>query len=179
MTDEELARKAISGNVAAFESLLMAHYEKLYYTAMKYTNQHNDALDAIQEASCKAYLSIHKLNHPQYFMTWVTKILIRECYQLLQKQKKMIPFEDADLFKKLEGHQEAPAHASTLSAALLDLDQKYQSAIILHYYHDLPIKEVAEIMKKPQSTIKSYLLRGRKRMKAYFERSERLHGTII
>ncbi|UUI03718.1 hypothetical protein NP439_03205 [Oceanobacillus jeddahense] len=61
-----------------------------------------DALDAIQETSCKAFLSIGQLRNPEYFSTWLFRILIRECYQLLKDRKQIIPYEENELLIRLE-----------------------------------------------------------------------------
>lgn len=173
---ETLARQASSGDSKALEALLTSQYDKLYYTALKYTNNHEDALDAIQEACCKTFLSIHKLKQPAYVMTWITKILIRECYTLLKKKNKTIPYEENEITRKLHHSQENyHTEHKKLTAAIENLDNKYQFTIILHYYHDLSIKEVALVMKKKESTIKSYLHRARKRIKAHIERSNHIH----
>ncbi|WP_078394858.1 sigma-70 family RNA polymerase sigma factor [Shouchella patagoniensis] len=177
---ETLARQASSGDSKALEALLTSQYDKLYCTALKYTYNHEDALDAIQEACCKTFLSIYKLKQPAYVMTWITKILIRECYKLLKKKNKTIPYEGNDITRKLN-HSQENYHTEhrTLTAAIENLDGKYQSAIILHYYHNLSIKEVALVMKKNESTIKSYLRRARKRMKTHIERSKQIHEETL
>src|SRR5690625_5392073 len=73
----------------------------MYYTALSYVGKQEDALDVIQETAYKAFLAIKNLREPEYFSTWLIAILIRECYQLLRKRNKMIPYEENELLMKL------------------------------------------------------------------------------
>ena len=83
--DLSIVKQAITGNKEAFEQLLILEEEKLFYTALSYVGQKEDALDAIQEAACKAYLTVYQLKHPEFFSTWLFRILIHECYRLLKR----------------------------------------------------------------------------------------------
>ncbi len=164
-------KKAIKGNTEALESLLFLEQRMLYYKALQYVSTKEDALDAIQETSYHALLSIHQLRQPEYFSTWLFRILIRECYKLLREQKKMIPYEDDVLLKKLETKDEKELDTSYVREALSKLNPSYQTSIILFYYHDLSIKDISEIVEKPVGTVKTHLRRARKLLKTEIERS--------
>ncbi|WP_254846845.1 sigma-70 family RNA polymerase sigma factor [Oceanobacillus sojae] len=168
-------KKAIDGDAAAFEELLFLEEQMLYYKALSYVNNKQDALDAIQETSCKAFLAIGQLRNPEYFSTWLFRILIRKCYQLLKERKQIIPYEENELFIRLESNQEKEIESFHLSEALSKLKTSYQTSIILFYYHDLSIQDIAEIMEKPAGTIKTYLRRAKKKLKTEIERSYKLN----
>jgi RNA polymerase sigma-70 factor (ECF subfamily) len=170
--------KAINGEMKAFEELLFLEERALYYKALSYVGKKEDALDAIQETSCKAFLSINQLQHPEYFSTWLFKILIRECYKLLKKRDRVIPYEEKELLKRLDYRQDEEIDSFHLNEALSRLDASYQTSIILFYYHDLPLKEIAEIMEKPVGTIKTYLRRAKTKLKNDLERSGQLSGKV-
>ncbi|MFD1413210.1 sigma-70 family RNA polymerase sigma factor [Oceanobacillus jeddahense] len=138
-----------------------------------------DALDAIQETSCKAFLSIGQLRNPEYFSTWLFRILIRECYQLLKDRKQIIPYEENELSIRLESKQDKEIESFHLSEALSKLKASYQTSIILFYYRDLSIQDIAEIMEKPVDTIKTYLRRAKKKLRIELERSYKLHEKTI
>ncbi len=177
--DIHIVKKAIKGNTQALESLLLLEQKMLYYKALSYVSTKEDVLDAIQETSYNALLSIHQLRNPEYFSTWLCRILIRECYKLLREQKKMIPYEDEVLLKKLESKDDKEIETSYVSEALSKLDTSYQTSIILFYYHDLSIKDISEIMEKPVGTIKTHLRRARKKLKIELERSHQFNERII
>ena len=171
-------KRAINGDANAFEELLILEEKMLYYKALSYVGKKEDALDTIQETSCKAFLSIGQLQNPEYFSTWLFRILIRECYQLLKKRDQIIPYEEDELLKRLEKNLEREIESFHLSEALSKLDANYQTSIILFYYHDLPIQEISEIMEKPVGTIKTYLRRAKRKLKIGLERSYKLNEKV-
>ncbi|MGE7185917.1 sigma-70 family RNA polymerase sigma factor [Peribacillus sp. NPDC006672] len=176
--DIHTVKRAINGDVTAFEELLFLEEKMLYYKALSYVGKKEDALDAIQETSCKAFLSIGELKNPEYFSTWLFRILIRECYKLLKKREQIIPYEENELLKRLDHKQDNEIESFHLNEALSKLNSSYQTSIILFYYHDLPIQEISEIMEKPVGTIKTYLRRAKKRLKIDLERSYKLNGKV-
>ncbi len=177
--DISIVKQAVAGNKEAFEQLLVLEEEKLFYTALSYVGQKEDALDAIQEAACKAYLTVHQLKHPEFFSTWLFRILIHECYRLLKRGQKIIPYEERELLDRLHEQESVMGNPIDLSEALQQLTHSQQMAIILFYYRDLPIKDISVIMKKPVSTIKTYLHRGKKQLKRELERSATFNEKVI
>ena len=91
MEEEILIRQAIEGSRQAFTQLIQSRKETLYKTAFIYTKNREDALDAVSETVYKAFNSVRKLREPQYFSTWLTKILINSCLDTIKKNKKVIP----------------------------------------------------------------------------------------
>lgn len=176
--DIHMVKKAICGDNRAFELLLIREEKMLYYKALSYVGKKEDALDAIQETSYKAFLSIGQLRNPEYFSTWLFRILIRECYRLLKNQEQVIPYDENELLNRLDHKQDKEIESFQLSEALSKLDSSYQTSIILFYYHDLSIQDISEIMEKPVGTVKTYLRRAKKKLKNELERSYKLDEKI-
>ncbi|QTD43280.1 sigma-70 family RNA polymerase sigma factor [Sporosarcina sp. Te-1] len=168
----------MNGDPASFEALLFKEEEMLFYKALSYVGNKEDALDAIQETACKAFLAIGQLRNPEYFSTWLFRILIRECYRLLNERNQMIPYEESELLKRLDRKQEEEIDSFHLGEALSRLESAYQTSIILFYYHDLSIKDISEVMEKPIGTVKTYLRRARKKLKSELERSYQLNEKV-
>ncbi|MFC0190218.1 sigma-70 family RNA polymerase sigma factor [Fictibacillus aquaticus] len=160
-----LVQKAVRGNDEAFEALMKHESEKMYKTAFLYVRNKEDALDVVQETVCKAYTSIHQLREPAYFSTWLIKILIRNAYQLLSKQKKVVLTGDDFLNQAAEKGTDSYASELDVTCAISRLEKNYQTAIILFYYHDFSIRRIADTMEKPESTVKTYLRRARLELK--------------
>lgn len=159
-----LAFKAIHGDKKAFEELLKREGEKLYKISLLHMQNKEDALDVLQEATCKAYLSIAQLKEPAYFSTWLIKILIRTAYKELERKKKSIALPVETITYILEINQtEEPTF--NLVEQLSALKPEYKNAILLFYYYDLPIRTIAKSMGKPTSTIKTYLRRAKLELK--------------
>lgn len=166
MRDLDLVISAINGNEKAFETLIKSENEKLYRTAFLYVRNKEDALDVLQETIYKAFVSIKKLKSPEYFSTWLTKILIHTAYDLIRNKKK-------DVLKNNINYAVPNRHdidwKMDLTRAISMLKQDYQTVIILFYYHDLPIQCIAETMERPENTVKTYLSRAKVDLKRIIE----------
>ncbi len=160
----KLVRKAINGDKKSLEELLIIHGNQLYRTAYLYVRNREDALDIVQETSYKAFLSIGQLKNEKFFLTWLTKILINCSYDVLKKRKREFPAQtimDHSLPSKREKREEI----LDLLDAITKLNEKHKNAIILFYFHDLPISEVAKVLNLPENTVKTYLSRGKERLR--------------
>ncbi len=159
-----LVNAAIAGDEDAFEQLIIHESEKLYKIAYLHMQNKEDALDVVQEATFKAYLSINQLKEPTYFSTWLVKILIRATYKMLEKQNRNIPLPDETIQFILESNQ-LEKDSIDLSHALSHLSTDYRNCITLYYFYDLPIKTISRVLEKPQSTIKTHLRRAKLELK--------------
>ena len=160
----QLVESAIAGNKQAFEQLLKFESEKLYKIAFLHMGKKEDALDVLQEATYKAYISIHQIKSPAYFSTWLVKILIRTAYKELERKKKMIQLPEETILFLLESNQVLDPSID-LSEALATLNVDYRNVITLFYYYDLPIRTIATVLNKPQATVKTYLRRAKLELK--------------
>lgn len=168
MENIALVKKAINGNQKAFETLVKNESKKLYKTAFLYVRNKEDALDVLQETIYKAFVSIEQVKQPEFFNTWLTKILIRTAYDLLKKRKKSV-FDEQLLDSYLDESSPNVEGKLDLTNAIYTLNQNYQTVIILFYYHDLPIRIIADTMGKPESTVKTYLRRAKNELKLSLE----------
>lgn len=156
----ELVRRAIKQDEAAFEQLILLHSEQLYRTAYVYVKNEQDALDVVQETVYKAFISIGQVKEPKYFVTWLTKILIRNCYCVLNQQTAA-----ADLVEQVPVKESSREEHLDLIDALSHLRKEYRDVLILFYFHDVPMKEIASFIGITLNTVKTYLKRGREELK--------------
>ncbi|WP_066070231.1 sigma-70 family RNA polymerase sigma factor [Neobacillus soli] len=163
MDEPRLIKKAIKGNKRAFEQLLILHSDQLYRTAYLYVGNREDALDVIQETAYKALLGVVQLREERYFLTWLTRILIFCAYDVLKRKKKEMPIEK--IKDVLPAKAEKRDECIDLIDAIHQLKDHYRNAVILFYYRDLPISEVAKVMEVPENTVKTYLFRGKNQLK--------------
>ncbi|GGA89844.1 sigma-70 family RNA polymerase sigma factor [Ornithinibacillus halotolerans] len=177
MHNLKLVKKAKSNDIEAFEELLTLHSEQLYRTAFLYVGNREDALDIVQETSYKAFLAIKTLKKNKYFSTWLTKILINTAYEFLNKRKREVPLENIDQY--LAKQDEFNVEQIDLLRAVNNLKGTYRDAIILFYFRDLPIKEIAIIMGVPENTVKTYLHRGKEQLKKKLKEAELSEGKIL
>lgn len=90
-SEVELAQK---GSKEAFSRLIKNSEASMYRVAKSFLKTDTDCADAIQETILKAYKMIRSLKQPQYFKTWLIRILINECKHVLNVKNKVIPMED-------------------------------------------------------------------------------------
>lgn len=156
MTDPILIENAMKGDDGAFLLLMKQHKEQLYRTAFLYLKNEADAVEAVQEVTFRAYRSMRKVKEPSYFSTYLIRIMLNYCNDQVKKHKKMMINDElaasaskADSYEYLE-----------IEEALSKLDEKYQKVITLKYVHDFKIREIAEYMNCPESTVKTWLTKA-------------------
>ncbi|MDQ0271389.1 RNA polymerase sigma-70 factor (ECF subfamily) [Cytobacillus purgationiresistens] len=157
-------KKAKKGDDEAFEQLISTVRHKLYRTAYSYVRNEQDALDIYQETIYKAYTSLKTLKKPESFQSWIIKILVFKSIDFIRKESRHFPTDDERVFSKLISSENVDLSALSmdLSEAFKFLDAKSKTIILLRYYHDLSIKEIAHIMNSPEGTVKSQLNRAQK-----------------
>lgn len=167
----KLVERAAKGNREAFGELIMMHQEYLYKLAYMYTKNEQDALDAVQECAMRAMISMDKLREPQYFKTWITRILINSIYKAQKKYRNNSPFEDYN-----EAAPEQPLsieEKTDLYDAIDLLPPVYKTVVILQYFQGIKIKDIAEVMGIPTGSVKAYLHRAREVLKRQLEDEDR------
>ena len=158
--EHSLEKKAIYGDKKAFENLIENNEEYLYKMAFLYTKNEHDALDIFQDTVYKAFLNIDKLKEPSYFKTWITKILINTFNTKYKKTVNYLNIRDYE-HKIEEVNYQQIEDKIDLYDAIDRLDEKYKTPIILQYFQDMTIGEIAEILDINENTIKTYLRRGK------------------
>ncbi len=173
----KLVKKAIKGNRKSFEKLVQQQYERIYRTAYLYVHNEEDALDVVQEATYQAFISIHSLKNPEYFMTWFIKIVIRCAGQILRRKRDVVPLDDEILSNMPDQVDSNIDESIQLLQTIQQLRENYRTVIILFYYHDYSIKMISNIMGIPENTVKTYLRRGKAELKkSYKSEEDSCHG---
>lgn len=151
---------AQGGSVEAFARVIQLYERTLYGLARTYVGRDEDCADVVQDTVMKAFRAIRTLREPAYFKTWMIQILINECRQW-QRKKKRSPTVELSLLQIEEIAVQAPYEAIELTEAVWKLEHELRSVVWLHYYEDLPIKQVALRVGVPEGTVKSRLHRAR------------------
>jgi RNA polymerase sigma-70 factor, ECF subfamily len=165
--DEDLVRRYLSGDRAAFAALVERHERRVYNLALRMTGREEDARDATQDAFLTVLRKLSSFRGEAAFTTWLHRVTVNACYDLLRKRQRAPLLERGrDDLPALEPPP-APDHAdvSSLSIdvqrALLQVPEDFRAVMILHDVHDLRQEEVAAIVGVPIGTVKSRLHRGR------------------
>ncbi len=141
-----------------FAATVTAMTGTLYRVSCTILEQEADREDAVQEAICRAWEQKGRLKHPQFFQTWLIRILINECYGLVRKRKRIVYMDDLPESSDLEPDKE---DSMDLTDAVSALDEKLRLPLILHYAEGYSVGEIAGILDLSESAVKMRLLRAR------------------
>ena len=157
MDDFELAK---NGDSEAFKVIIETVKIKLYKTGMAILKNDDDTCDAIQETLISAYKNLNSLKNSKYFSTWIIRILINKCYDIIEKNRKVVAIN-----QKMEientGYYQFYASESILENVLNNIDSDLRTVTVLYYYDELSVSEIAETLNIPEGTVKSRLSRAR------------------
>lgn len=164
MHEIELARQAIAGNEAAQLKLLKLYETQMYRVAYSYLRNEHDVRDAVQEMYYLAFKHMHTVKSPEYFKTWLVRIVINTCNQQIRKQKRIVITD------------ELPERSATfkdelfeMNDVLMQLPIEQQELIHLKYFKDLKNSEIAAAQNIPEGTVKSRLHKTLKKLRTIIE----------
>lgn len=155
---ETEVKRAQEGNKDAFIALIKKIELRMYNIARSIVKKDEDCADAMQETILKAYKSLPTLKNPAFFNTWVCRILINECNTLLRKKSRIIAMAEPP---EPVYTPKSPDDRMDLRDAVYRLEEAQRTIIILHYFQDLPIREIAEMLELSEGTVKTRLYRAR------------------
>lgn len=170
-----LVEQVQEGDSNAFAELYAATYQKQYYAAYKYLKDEFLAQDALQETYISALKNINGLKDPKLFISWLNQINFRTCFKLNEKQKRYNS-EMAEYDVASESYV-APA-GDNPESQVVEVDESQYivkqimalpftegQAIMLRYYNDMKIDEIADILGVSKSTVKRNIADGLARLK--------------
>lgn len=159
--DLETIKKAKQGFVNEIGTIILENMQTLYRVAFSILRTEDEINDAISNTTVIVFEKIHTLKNEEYFKTWLTRILINECYKIYNQNKKIIYLENYD--------QEKLTYNDTyvdddIKNIIKKLDKDLKQIVILYYFEDFSVKEISKIVKIPEGTVKSRLSRARKEL---------------
>ena len=171
---KSLVKRAQRGDDQAFVELIEENKQAMYKVAVGILKNDFDAADAIQQSILTCYEKLKELKKAQYFKTWLLRILINNCNQMLREQKKVVGIEDYGTEdtkgKKAEEKIAAPPGAATINEDFLELldqmEQQYRVVLILYYVEEMSIREISQILQMNENTVKSKIHRGREQLRS-------------
>lgn len=159
--------KLITGNKKkreVIEDLLLRNYNKYYRIACSYLHNDEDAGDVVQNGAYKAILNSHKLNNIEYAQTWIYRIMMNEIFAKY-REKDNVSLEEVSY----EQGKEDSYENIDLKRAIDTLDKEDRTVVILRYFEDMKLEEIAMVLEENLSTVKSRLYRCMKKLKLQME----------
>lgn len=165
---KKLIDKAKEGNKNAFIACVQPYEADMYRMAFVFMKNEHDALDVLQDAILKAYESLHTLREPNYFKTWLIKIIINCCISKLKVAKKVIHIEPKLMDLWQVSDQDIPLQI-TLEKLVNELSLEEKNVVILRFYQGYTLGEISEMIEIPLGTVKSLLYRSLKKLRIQIE----------
>lgn len=148
---------------------IKTYQQSFYRLANSYVKNPDTALDMVQNAIVKALSNQQTLKNSEYVKTWFYRILVNECLMYLRKNKQvvLVPLEDESLPQLAANEQQGDS--IDIHHALDRLDPKLKTVIVLRYFEDLKLEEIATVTNSHLSTVKSRLYKAHKELKTLLE----------
>ena len=191
--NEKLARliKQIqSGEESAFEEFYKLTSPRAYFIALKLTQNEHDAEDILQESYIKVLEKINEIDTTKNITSWLLRIVSNKSKDLLRSRNRLvfdgeeesvfddIPEEKAEFCPEVNLNQEELR--LEVMAAIDELTDEKRACIMMMYFGDMSVREIAKSIEVPESTVKNRLFTARKDLKARFEKSGNvLYGAAL
>ena len=182
----ELVEQVKQKDEKAFQELYQRFYKKAYYAALKISGNSADAKDIAQETFIQVHKSIASLNDNDLFIQWLNRIIASKASDLFRKNKTTSLPDDHALFQLQEEENitfipEASMHFTNdrdlLAYFIKTLDERYRTVIVLRYFSQMSVAEIAAALHVPDGTVKTRLKRAREILKnviAHYQSEEEI-----
>ena len=178
MQDEALVNRAKSGDMMAYEELVGRHRDKIYARAFSMLRNEEEAVDLSQEAWIKGWQRLQQFQGDSSFVTWMTRIVINLCLDLIRKQKRQKSESIDELNEESGGVErqmpvmivnptenlERSELRARIDKALAQLSPEHRAVLILHEFEELEYKEIAKRVGCSIGTVMSRLFYARRKL---------------
>jgi len=176
-TDVELVGLSLA-NPDYFLGLIKRYEEKLLRYVIRISKfNREDAEDVLQEVFIKTYYNLNGFDKELQFSSWIYRIAHNETVSAIRKKviRPSISLEVEDLVKFGDSFDMTKDIDKTLDREIIDkalskLDEKYREVLVLRFLDEKDYIEIADILKKPVSTVGNLILRGKKLFKEEYEK---------
>ncbi len=141
--------------------------KSLYFIAVGYLHNSEDAQDCVQDTALSAYRAFDKLKNKDLFKTWITRILINKAKDFLKKRRYT-----EELTDNLNIFCEIPEDDMDIVNGICKLKPEFATYITLKFYNDMTYDEAAKVLKQPVSTVKYRTKKALEELKGILERGE-------
>jgi RNA polymerase sigma-70 factor (ECF subfamily) len=163
-TDADLLAACRRQDLAAFEQLYLMHGARLKSVGFHIVGNRQDAEDAVQETFVKAYRAIHGFRAKSGIGTWLCRMLINVCYDLMRKRRREIDPEQAGIADRAAPDRQLPLKAA-LESALSRIQPGHRLVFQLFEVEGLRHSEIAAVLEIPEGTSRARLFEAKKELK--------------
>ena len=170
----EQVKKAKEGDVDEIGKIIMDNMQTMYRVAFSILKNEDEIYDAISNTTVIVFEKISTLRKEEFFKTWLTRILINECYKIYNQNKKIIYLENcnSEALGNLNFTDKDRIGELDTQNLIKSLGKDLKDTVTLYYLEDFSVKEISEILEIPEGTVKSRLSRARKELEKILIKNE-------
>jgi RNA polymerase sigma-70 factor (ECF subfamily) len=157
-------------NYEDFIEMISTYQADFYRFAYMYVKNPENAMDVVQEATVKGLEKLHTLKEPSYLKTWFYRILVNESLNFIKKNQKILYMENTEETADLRQEDAGLIDKLTVTEAVGKLPAELRTIILLRFYEDMKISEMAEVLKMNENTVKAKLYRGIRELRGMLEK---------
>ncbi len=150
---------------AVIEQIILEKYNQYYRIAYSYTHNEADACDIVQNGAYRALRGSSALKKPEYAATWVYRIMLNECFRYTKQPQNLSYEYMQDAMGVEPSYTEDSSENLDIRRALDSLSEQDKAVIVLRFFEDLKLEEIADILDENLNTVKSRLYRGIKKLR--------------
>lgn len=163
--DEEIIARILAGEKQLFEQLIRRYNQRLYRMGMSILENETEAEDAMQTAYINAYEHLPRFEHRASFGTWITRIMLNQCYEQKRKSMRVLTnFEQPDNFINMKTPAKVLADkelGNILEQAIAKLPEKYRLVFVLREIEDMSVRETSATLNIEEPNVKVRLNRAK------------------
>ncbi|MBQ7432627.1 MAG: RNA polymerase sigma factor [Lachnospiraceae bacterium] len=152
-----------------FEDLVKQYGTELLHICLMYLKNYQLAEDAVQETFLAVYQNYGKFKGNSSLKTWMTRIAMNKCKNILRKKYLQVECLPLDLQIPKEGEWGKIEREMTVTKAIVELPRKEREVMIAYYYQGLSVKEVAELYQLKEAAVMQRMKRARNKLKNRLE----------
>ncbi len=169
MDEQALIQRALRGDAAAFEQLVTPYLAVAYRTAYLITRSDDGAQEAVQEGLIEVYQSLGGFRPGAPFRPWFMKIVVHRALNQHRRGRKLVPLDEApelvsDPGESPESGVVDAEHRESIWNAVQELAPDHRAVVVLHYYQDFSVSDIAAMLEIAEGTVKSRLHTARRRI---------------
>ncbi|MFN3650845.1 MAG: RNA polymerase sigma factor [Armatimonadota bacterium] len=170
-TDDALVSECLRGDEDAFRQLVERYRARLHAVASGILQDGDQASDAVQDAFLKAYGALSEYRGRGMFGAWIRRILVNQCLSLLRQRHSYLSLDELDretasADRSPEELTMAGTEVERIRRAMGRLPAHHRTALVLRVVEGLSYREIAQLLSVPESTIETWIHRGRLRMRS-------------
>ncbi len=186
-----LVTAAQNGDGNALNALFNEYYNDVYFFALKTVGDKDLACDITQEAFVEIIKTIRNLKEPAAFVSWMKKVTYHQCTRYFKKKTEILADEDEDgntVFDTIEEERgefipeaalDKADFRKTVQSIIASLPEEQRAAVMMYYFEEMPLREIAKTQSVSEGTVKSRLNYARKAIKSAVEVYEKKSGVRL